>query len=601
MPGLSLLLEQRAARIKRLESQPKPIPLKEHRDYGKYFTWLKEGKFSKGEISTQLLHAGLDAKVLEQDPEKPLGWKAGDEVSKRPKSAPAPVTSRSKPGLQAVFSMFDQGSGSMDTRRLGACLHKLGIKYDRTLLDEATAAFDADKSGKIEFDEFVEMFATLRASDELRLGEIGAKVLPLDESEASDAKAAFDKIDADGSGAIDEGEVEALFKDVGLSATKKEIASLIQFLDTDKSGEIEFNEFTRLMEMAKGRQTEAGAPLNAVAALADLFEERRKADKVKQVAISAALAALHRGATTIKDIAMLAESTVRVLVGQQTSDAVTRILKEAGEGALEAALALARTELMLASLMASPRDPSLDEEPKHGAGRTVLLVALENGHAKIAYELIAAGATHDLADDTDGLTPLMMAPKALSVVKHAKLVDCLFGCGPAAKPDMKKADVAATLEATGWTAASYAAAFGRDAYLRRLVKEGCPPNASRPGTASPLILAAKNDHLRCVEFLCNDPDLMGVTQLDAKDEQAKTAVAWAQAGDHKPVIEVINKARARAANPEAFQKDNRRKSSVGRGDLANSASAGALGAKSKSGRRRSFSGSFGDKPEKKAA
>ena len=428
MPGLSLLLEQRAARIKRLESQPKPIPLKEHRDYGKYFTWLKEGKFSKGEISTQLLHAGLDAKVLEQDPEKPLGWKAGDEVSKRPKSAPAPVTSRSKPGLQAVFSMFDQGSGSMDTRRLGACLHKLGIKYDRTLLDEATAAFDADKSGKIEFDEFVEMFATLRASDELRLGEIGAKVLPLDASEASDAKAAFDKIDADGSGAIDEGEVEALFKDVGLSATKKEIASLIQFLDTDKSGEIEFNEFTRLMEMAKGRQTEAGAPLNAVAALADLFEERRKADKVKQVAISAALAALHRGATTIKDIAMLAESTVRVLVGQQTSDAVTRILKEAGEGALEAALALARTELMLAcetgdldvvkkalakgappdtrqrdcdgtfaapeptSLMASPRDPSLDEEPKYGAGRTVLLVALENGHAKIAYELMTAGA-----------------------------------------------------------------------------------------------------------------------------------------------------------------------------------------------------------------
>ena len=27
---------------------------------------------------------------------------------------------------------------------------------------------------------------------------------------------------------------------------------------------------------------------------------------------------------------------------------------------------------------------------------------------------------------------------------------------------------------------AYAAAFGRDAYLRRLVKEGCSPNASRP-------------------------------------------------------------------------------------------------------------------------
>ena len=139
MPELAELLEKRLARIKRLESMPKPVPLKEHRDYGKYFTWLKEGKFTAGEISTQLLHAGLDAAVMDQDPEKPLGWKPEDELDTRPKSAPPPVTPRSRPGLGAVFSMFDQGRGSMDTRRLGACLHKLGIKYDRTLLDEATA------------------------------------------------------------------------------------------------------------------------------------------------------------------------------------------------------------------------------------------------------------------------------------------------------------------------------------------------------------------------------------------------------------------------------------------------------------------------------
>ena len=61
MAPLSELLEQRAARIKRLDALPKPVPLREHRDYGKYFRWLKEGKFTRGEISTQLLHAGLDA------------------------------------------------------------------------------------------------------------------------------------------------------------------------------------------------------------------------------------------------------------------------------------------------------------------------------------------------------------------------------------------------------------------------------------------------------------------------------------------------------------------------------------------------------------
>ena len=65
MPELELLLTQRSARIERLAKLPKPIPVKEHRDYAKYFAWLKEGKFTRGEISTQLLHAGLDASALD--------------------------------------------------------------------------------------------------------------------------------------------------------------------------------------------------------------------------------------------------------------------------------------------------------------------------------------------------------------------------------------------------------------------------------------------------------------------------------------------------------------------------------------------------------
>ena len=59
----------------------------------------------------------------------------------------------------------------MDVKKLGGCLHKLGVKYDRPLFELATKAFDEDQSGLIEFDEFVEMFATLRASDELALGD----------------------------------------------------------------------------------------------------------------------------------------------------------------------------------------------------------------------------------------------------------------------------------------------------------------------------------------------------------------------------------------------------------------------------------------------
>ena len=74
----------------------------------------------------------------------------------------------------------------MDVKKLGGCLHKLGVKYDRPLFELATKAFDEDQSGLIEFDEFVEMFATLRASDELALGDFGAPSAELTAQELSD-------------------------------------------------------------------------------------------------------------------------------------------------------------------------------------------------------------------------------------------------------------------------------------------------------------------------------------------------------------------------------------------------------------------------------
>ena len=80
----------------------------------------------------------------------------------------------------------------MDVKKLGGCLHKLGVKYDRPLFELATKAFDEDQSGLIEFDEFVEMFATLRASDELALGDFGAPSAELTAQELSDVKASFD-------------------------------------------------------------------------------------------------------------------------------------------------------------------------------------------------------------------------------------------------------------------------------------------------------------------------------------------------------------------------------------------------------------------------
>ena len=110
MPSLAELLDVRAKGLEQERNTPKPVPLREHRDYAKYFKWLEEGKFTLGELSTQLLHAGLDNRALEMDPSKPYGWKPSDDEEKRPAWAPPPVTERSKPGLKAVFEMFDGGT-----------------------------------------------------------------------------------------------------------------------------------------------------------------------------------------------------------------------------------------------------------------------------------------------------------------------------------------------------------------------------------------------------------------------------------------------------------------------------------------------------------
>ena len=207
-------------------------------------------------------------------------------------------------------------------------------------------------------------------------------------------------------------------------------------------------------------------------------------------------------------------------------------------------------------------DPDVAAELKKANGRTCLLVALENGHPGVAFELLKAGASPSLADDADGMTPLMMAPKSLAVVKNSKLVDLLFA----------GTDVGVETP-DGRNACSFAAAFGRDGYLRRLVAGDCSPEATRPGVASPLILAAMKDHGKCVEYLCNTAKV----DLDCKDHEGKTAVMHAQAGDLKNIREIIDKARVRAAQEEKDRAE-------GRGSAGD--------APGRSSRRRSLKGSL---------
>lgn len=57
----------------------------------------------------------------------------------------------------------------------------------------------------------------------------------------------FEKYDADGSGAVDKKELQAVFAECGQSLTDEECGELMTEFDTDGNGELEFKEFLAMM------------------------------------------------------------------------------------------------------------------------------------------------------------------------------------------------------------------------------------------------------------------------------------------------------------------------------------------------------------------
>lgn len=70
--------------------------------------------------------------------------------------------------------------------------------------------------------------------------------VPFDKIEAY--QKAFNLIDADGSGIISAPEVYQFFEDIGSKITYKEVENMINEIDKDGNGELEFEEFISVME-----------------------------------------------------------------------------------------------------------------------------------------------------------------------------------------------------------------------------------------------------------------------------------------------------------------------------------------------------------------
>merc|ERR1719181_1260993 len=160
---------------------------------------------------------------------------ASSAADDAPEEAPAPMefTDDQKKEFRKNFNLFDKKrTGSIPIADMGTVLRSLGQNPTEAELAALVEEVDKDKSGTIEFDEFVDLMARTNKTQEQMEEEI---------------KNAFLTFDADGSGFITREELIETLTTMGDPVDEETITGMIQEADVDGDGKINYEEFTKIM------------------------------------------------------------------------------------------------------------------------------------------------------------------------------------------------------------------------------------------------------------------------------------------------------------------------------------------------------------------
>merc|ERR1712216_1087657 len=138
-----------------------------------------------------------------------------------------------KAGFRKNFNLFDKKrTGAIPIGDMGTVLRSLGQNPTEAELQALMDEVDADKSGTIDFEEFVNMMSRTNKSNEQMEDEI---------------KTAFLTFDADGSGFITKEELIETLTTMGDPVDEETIVGMIAEADLDGDGKINYEEFTKIM------------------------------------------------------------------------------------------------------------------------------------------------------------------------------------------------------------------------------------------------------------------------------------------------------------------------------------------------------------------
>jgi len=134
--------------------------------------------------------------------------------------------------IRQTFDLFDKNQdGTIDQDELGDVFRSLGQHYTEAELAEMIAETDNDRSGSIEFGEFLQLMRRrMRDTDT--------------EEELVEAFKVFDR---DSNGLISVAELKTVMKQIGENLNERECTEIIASGDRDSDGCLNFDEFIRMM------------------------------------------------------------------------------------------------------------------------------------------------------------------------------------------------------------------------------------------------------------------------------------------------------------------------------------------------------------------
>ena len=147
--------------------------------------------------------------------------------------APPTLGAAADDETERIFRTFDaDGDGSISVAELRTALNALGLQADTAEAVQVLARYDSDHSGRLERGEFARLVGELRTFTAGR---------------AIEMRRIFDDFDRNRSGAIDHAELRRALNALGLKTDSREAAQVLRRFDSDASGELEFDEFQRLV------------------------------------------------------------------------------------------------------------------------------------------------------------------------------------------------------------------------------------------------------------------------------------------------------------------------------------------------------------------